>query len=451
MKKRLIELFTIDLRALALFRIALAAIILYDLADRSHDLKALYSNEGVLPTTSPLVAFETTWRPSLHFLSGSPVFQIALFVLAALAAIGLLIGYKTRWACILSWIFLSSLQNRNWYVLQAGDIWLRLLLFWAMFLPLGERFSIDGLWKKKTDAAMAVVSFGSAGLLLQIATVYVFSGLFKWQDPSWHDGTAVAHALAMRGYVTPFGTWLAGFPRVISFLTSFTLWFEILGPFFLFTPFRTIIAALFLLFQAGLGLSLHLALFPWIGAIATIPFCSPRRQFRLPGLIRFERSPAQIFALLAVIFMLSWNIFSLKREDPPRNAFWAVGQLSGLAQGWPMFSSFTDEDIWYVFPAHLQDGRVIDALSESPLLLWQAPQSLSGVYPSTRWYKYVNYLESRPELRPELARYLCHRWRLRHPKGSLIKDVMLVRLSQGPSSPAALQAPLGTFLCDLSN
>lgn len=451
MKKTLIELFAVDLRALALFRIAIAALILYDLFDRSRDLTALYSNEGVLPTTSPLVAFETTWRPSLHLFSGSPSFQAILFSIAALAAISLLIGYKARWSCALSWILLSSLQNRNWYVLQAGDVWFRLLVFWMMFLPLGERFSMDFLGKKKADAALAVTSFGSAGLLLQTFAVYFFSGLFKWQDPSWHDGTAIAHALAMHGYVTPIGSWLAGFPKVASFLTSFTLWFEILGPFFLFTPFRTIMAAAFLLFQAGLGLSLQLALFPWIGAAAMIPFWSPWRRFRLPDLIRFERSPFQGIAFLAIVFLLGWNIFSLKREDPPRNVFWAIGQLTGLAQGWPMFSSFSDEDIWYVFPAHLQGGRLIDAFRESPLILWQRPRSIPGTYPSTRWYKYVNYLESRPELRPELAEYLCRRWHLRHPEGPLIEDVMLIRLSQDVDSAAPVQIPFGTFLCNLSN
>jgi len=44
---------------------------------------------------------------------------------------------------VISWFLLISLQNRNPIVLQGGDILLRMLAFWAMFVPLNAYFSLD--------------------------------------------------------------------------------------------------------------------------------------------------------------------------------------------------------------------------------------------------------------------------------------------------------------------
>jgi hypothetical protein len=65
-----------------------------------------------------------------------------LFAIAALVAIALLVGYRTRLATVLL-ALLASLQARNPTLIQGGDNLLLLLLFWGMFLPLGARFAID--------------------------------------------------------------------------------------------------------------------------------------------------------------------------------------------------------------------------------------------------------------------------------------------------------------------
>jgi hypothetical protein len=122
------KIFTVDLRALAFMRIWIAGIILTDLAIRASDLEAHYSNMGVLPLH---VLFQYTWDPfyfSFHTLSGLWQVQALLFLLAAVVAFCLLLGYKTRAATIISWVLLVSLQNRNTLISQGGDDLLRMLL-----------------------------------------------------------------------------------------------------------------------------------------------------------------------------------------------------------------------------------------------------------------------------------------------------------------------------------
>ena len=141
--------FGIDLRSLALFRVALGIFILADLAVRAADLAVFYTDSGVLPRGVLIDHFKSFWNfsvplidfsynVSIHLASGNVWFQAALFLIAAFFAVMLIFGFHTRTAVCVSWFLLVSLQVRNPLVTQGGDVLFRMLLFWSMFLPLGQ-------------------------------------------------------------------------------------------------------------------------------------------------------------------------------------------------------------------------------------------------------------------------------------------------------------------------
>src|SRR3989344_1633519 len=116
------ELFQIDLRSLAFFRMGLALVILADLAVRASDLRMHYCDEGVLPRVdliSRIFPGSPFW--SIHLSNGPAVGQGILFALQAIFAVGLLVGYRTRTMAFLVWLFLVSLHMRNRFILQDGD------------------------------------------------------------------------------------------------------------------------------------------------------------------------------------------------------------------------------------------------------------------------------------------------------------------------------------------
>src|SRR5215475_13372289 len=144
------SVFGLDLRSLALFRIAAATFVLYDLFSRSFDLIAHYTDSGAMPRAWAFQYFAATpiyrvWNPasaSIHFVTGTTVGTIVIFLLHGVAAVGMLVGYRTRLMTFLVWYFVGSLHARNPLVLSVGDDVLRVLLFFSIFLPLGKRFSI---------------------------------------------------------------------------------------------------------------------------------------------------------------------------------------------------------------------------------------------------------------------------------------------------------------------
>ena len=92
----------------------------------------------------------------------------------------------------------TSLQSRNYFVGHSGDTYLRMMLFWSIFMPLGEHFSLDRLRNNtsaKDKAAysthirdpttfthptlLVYVGVGSVGALFQLMYVYTGSALEK--------------------------------------------------------------------------------------------------------------------------------------------------------------------------------------------------------------------------------------------------------------------------------
>ncbi|RZK53131.1 MAG: hypothetical protein EOO59_12820, partial [Hymenobacter sp.] len=215
--------FVLDLRALALLRMGVAAVLLLDLAIRSTDLEAHYSNLGVLPIPALL---DYTWTPyqfSLHVASGLWQVQAVLFLVAAALAGALLLGYHTRLATVASWVLLVSLQNRNTLIGQGGDDLLRMLLFWGIFLPWGRVWSWDAR-REPLPERLDYASAATVAYVVQLALLYWCTALLKY-GPEWtRDGTAIYYALSLDQLLLPGGRLLYPHFELLRWLT-FATWY----------------------------------------------------------------------------------------------------------------------------------------------------------------------------------------------------------------------------------
>lgn len=276
---KLEELFGLDLRSLALFRIGLALIILTDLVVRAGDLTTHYTDAGVLPGVVVREQLLKPWYWSVHLLSGLPIVQAILFSLAFLIALALLVGYQTRLATIASWALVVSLHHRNPALIFAADDVLRALLFWTMFLPLGACYSIDSAFNTSAQKLpKRLLSGATLALTLQQCWIYMFSAAFKAKSPVWWpEGSAVYYALSYDQYVTELGKFLLNFPSLFVFSTFVTFALEWIGPLLLFVPFRTTFfrcctIATFICLHIGFGLTLNLGIFPFLSVFSWLAF-----------------------------------------------------------------------------------------------------------------------------------------------------------------------------------
>ncbi len=266
------DIFSIDLRTLALFRILLAVAQLYSLYVLWFSMDAFLTDDGLIQRVD-LVG--NPFRFSLYFINGSYGFTAFLMAVHTLAALCLLVGYRVRLAAFTAWVLGVSLIGRAYPILQGGDVLLPLLMFWAIFLPVGKVFSIDAALRDEHHRDDAPhFSVATVGLLLQVVYVYVFGALLKTGSEWVQDGTAVYYALHLDTFATPFGVFVRQFPSLMVGLTFFVYWLELLTPVFLFWPDRlrrVRAAALFLLVAMHFGFRIFMNIGHfWLVSLASL-------------------------------------------------------------------------------------------------------------------------------------------------------------------------------------
>ena len=270
--------FSIDLRTLALFRVSLALLLLLDLWIRFADLTAFYTDDGVLPRSEMVTKFQSAGHWSIHLAGGSVGFQSLIFLIAAIFAVLVLIGWHTKLSTVLSWILLVSLQNRAEMLLQGGDTLFRCLLFWSMFLPLGARFSIDhAIAGNRSTGNRTVFGVNTVTVLLQLCIVYWFTAALKSSPDWWGDGSAVYFALQLDLFLKPIGKFVSQFAEVLRFATWGTMFFEFFGPLVAlfgtyFWRVRVLTVFAFIGFHLSLSLCMMLGLFSFIASAGWLLF-----------------------------------------------------------------------------------------------------------------------------------------------------------------------------------
>lgn len=401
--------FAIDLRALAVFRVALALALLADVATRLADWRAFFTDDGPWPAS----AAAASAAPSLLSFSTSERWMALLVAAQCVSAVALALGWKTRAATIASWALLVSVQSRNALILHGGDLELRLLLFWSMALPLGAKGSLDA---RRTPASnTAVRSVASAVLLAQVAMIYVTSALLKTDAAWWSTGEAVRDALSLRSYTRPLADTLLRWPGALRWVTRATFALELIGPLIAFSPWRRArcrlaVALAFMAFHLGLSLTLRLGLFPLVGAIGWVPFLplGPSPRALAPSASR------AVSVVVASLFALS--LMCVTRPWAPRlppAPLYAIARTLRLDQRWDLFAPRPlQHDGWFVVVGVTRDGRELDlATGRAPA--WTPPRPLRSLYPTVRWRRYdASLRRGRVDALRELVA-----WRLREARG----------------------------------
>lgn len=411
---RITNLFALDVRALAAFRIGLGSVVLTDLISRARFLESDYTDFGVLPR-GLATEFAGPYSPwSLYMVRGDAMWPATLFIITALAATALAVGWHTRLATTIVWLLTISLHFRNDLLLDGGDAVLSGCLFWSMFLPLGAVWSFDARRRGSRSVSPRVVSAASFALVMLIFLVYFSSGFMK-RGATWDSGSALFYALHLEVYVSPLGEQLLRFPAILPWLTFAVLYAERYGIWLIWMPWfqlpiRTTLVALGWLFHLSLILMLELGLFPFVCLVAWIPLLPtpfwdaierrwskpPRGSVTTPGEpLPTTRGQSSLWrgglgwlgqaVLLAVLYGVV--ITNLNATFPHRFGntrlvpAWLVNVINAcrLQQGWALYAPDPGErDGWFVATGTTAQGRQVD--------LWNPDQTPTDDKPELRTY-----------------------------------------------------------------
>ncbi|MGH8442976.1 MAG: hypothetical protein ACRETF_08765 [Nevskiaceae bacterium] len=487
-RARLPELFGIDLRTLALFRVMLAGVTAFDLLRRLADVRDFYTDFGVMPRAW-LAQTGESWRLSLHLANGETWFQSTVIAAQALLALMVLAGYRTRIAAVLTFVLLGSLHNRNPMILGGGDHLMLCLWFWALFLPIHARWSVDAaLSTRPPPESDRHLSWASAALTLQvlyfmlmhIALLLDFKlGHFRWAsltaltvllgNAGWNwaarradhgrhlkiyydegCGFCLKSCLLMRHFLALPRTEVLpaqGSSRASALMQAQYTWVVIDGEDVAHTRWN-----------AGVALLRHSLLFGWTWRLAKL------RLWERPGnavydwvarhrgalgvltawllperAVTFESGRgAQRTAAAMLFVVLSWNLASIGALPA------AVAEVEAplirilrLDQAWNMFAVQRD-DGWFVVPGKREDGAEVDLLRPNEPLSYAGPEHASVTHETPiRWRTYRNRIWD-PQFaihRQEYARFLCRDWNLRAAPGQRVLSLKIVYMLERPLPP----------------
>lgn len=479
---------SLDLRSLALFRIALGLILGGDLISRIPLIDAFYTDGGLVPRTAAFHKMHGTWAVSLHLISGEWWVQFLLFAIAIVFAAGMVAGYRTRMCTVLSWLLFSSMHVRDPFDQYFADLALQAFLFWGMFLPLNGRWSLDAALNRTHQRLDATVfSWATQAYVLQVCFIYWFTAIMKW-DPSWtRDGTAVYYALSLDFSIRPFGKYLLGFPTLLPILTRATLVLELFGPFLLLSPFltaplRLLAVVLFVGFHAGLATAMDLSGFSavmivgWLALMPGVAWEAPEKWIALlvgraaPLRVGFNawadsarRNSERMRRVLSppapsvrlgfvgrgLVLCGVTTVFATSVANVPAAGVsipkpWVDFAVSSqLSQQWAMYAGppfLTDG--WYVIDGVLMDGRHADVWRGGEVTTAK-PADVPGSYRNSKWRAYLLrlYAARYYDYRGYFGRYLCRTWNARHTGQDRVNLIYISFMLEKTVPPGQLQPP----------
>jgi hypothetical protein len=414
--RRLVQLFTLDTRALAVFRIGLGLLLLVDLYCRVQQLEVDYTDFGMVPRefVGQGIGVRHDWMP--HMWSGSLAWQASLFALTALLAVWLTIGFHTTLATAGCWFLLASLHHRNDLLVDGGDCVFTGCLFWGSFVPLGEVWSVDARRRSQQGIVPrnTIASPGTLALVVQVFLIYFSAGFMK-SGETWRQGTALFYALNLETFASPIGVRLLDYSHWLPAFAFAALYAERYGIFLLWCPFwqtrlRTILVLLGWTFHLTLVVIFELGLFPLVCIVAWIPllptpvwdWLAERKGRWRPSLAgsnvaNLSASPQQlaqqsswpvvgrdVFVSCMLVIVVITNLWAsfpnyFTSHSPfPRFVTGTIDTFR-LQRGWGLYAPDPGyRDGWFVATGKLANGQSVD--------LWNPGQEPTDDKPSLRTY-----------------------------------------------------------------
>ena len=406
----------LDPRSLALFRITLGFFVLLDTLMRLPYLGDFTTDDGVLPRLALVNSPYADYWLSFHLGSGNLTGQVVLSLLTASLAVAMIAGYQTRLATIGCWLLVNSVQARNPFIGDRGDLQLSLLLLWAIFLP------TDQVWCfKKSARPRSAPRLAVAGLVTQFASIYLFTAMLKTGDFWLARGDGLKFSLLSPMFAAPLASKLAALSDpTLRLLNYSVIAGELFVGFLLLSPFmvslcRQLAVGLLLIFHLTVLATFNLGLFPLIGAMtpwALLPrefwdrFQPPLENPQRVADSHWRLQARRAFLLALLVLSLLSNLSTLGLERP--NWISKLSAIVRVEQHWELFSPLPPINGYFRVVRLSPDGE--------EKVLFQGPPTTAHpqaqAFPGHRW-KMLMLATIYPEfsfLREPVARVLARKF-----------------------------------------
>jgi hypothetical protein len=304
-----------DPTPLGLIRIALGALLIWDVAILGLDLKDFLGAEGWIgpEAATAYLAANSPWAWSFWFWVPDGWLWIAWAGCLVILTLFML-GVWSRLTSVLAWVIAISIVRRAPAALFGFD---QMVSTWAFYLAVfgasGQAISLDrffsrlrairrnrkglrhgegALIRAETGVPPASVTANLSLRMLQLhlALIYGSAGLSKLMGTEWWNGTAMEMIVLTPEYRRFDLTWMFRYPTLMALATHFGLLFELVYPVLIWPrKIRPLVIASVVGLHVGIDMMLGLTEFGLAMIVANIAFTS---GFWLRGLVTGVQQPS---------------------------------------------------------------------------------------------------------------------------------------------------------------
>ncbi|MGH8459066.1 MAG: HTTM domain-containing protein, partial [Nevskiales bacterium] len=273
----------VDPLPLGLFRIVFGLVLLARFVTLCFGFDPLFTAGSPMSPESALLFSESPSSEEVPYVpwglfgvSAAEAWARLLFVGYGFSIVALLVGWRTRTAALLVFLFTVSVHRREPLIWTGGDLLLQYFAFWLLFVPAGAALSLDAA--KQASSAENPPPVRSWHLFLlqgQLALVYFSTFFLKMGTASWKSGVAIGNAWQLPFYGRPWSATLAAMPGLSEIGAWSTLAFELAFPIFIWSRrLRPWLLAIGLALHLGIEFTLRAGPFSAAMLAGYVPFLS---------------------------------------------------------------------------------------------------------------------------------------------------------------------------------
>jgi hypothetical protein len=438
----------IDMAPVSAFRILFGIQLFNWVWQLYPNLAAFFTDEGILPRRDVLLQYSE--RITILGMLGQ-TWQVAIvWALALVVAVLLTVGWRSRLMSFLAFVVVSSFSWRDPLILDGSDLVFRLMPLWMTFSDCGARYSLDAMARRERGET---TGFGFAlpvrVLELQVAWIYLATGIEKMAGTAWPGGVANWYALQLEH---TFGRWwaepVATNLTLVAISTYWTLFVEHAFIVLAMLPSkmtRVLAALLAASLQFGILTLMNVGNFPvimlstlvlflpaeWVDRVATRTGSAFRRRVQprvlayadgvahdaaraLPAPVRLPAAAVTVERVALSLGLITLAALAFATAVPrqwesvrPNGELGSLLRTLSLDQRWDMFAPDpARSDGWMTMPAVMADGSTMDLLTGG-LVDDSSERYSDPLY--TRWAKVQERIASAAysDYRQEYARQFC--------------------------------------------
>jgi uncharacterized membrane protein YphA (DoxX/SURF4 family) len=283
----------------ALLRILFGVLAVVSLL-QERELTLFWDVDGLVPGMQDGLGLKASlFAYGLGHVAGRGLFFASLVSYGCMA-----LGLWSTISVTVSFLALSAQVYWNHLPLSGAHSAIQAVVLCLAFADCGAVWSLDSWLARRrgaNDAALGTVTYPIAPLRLirvQVALVYLSSGLWKLFNEQWRDGSAVHYVLNHNVYQRFRYQVPPGLDSLTTLLTYGVLFWEIsFGLMILYRPTRRMAILVGVMIHLGMLIAIEIGPFGWVMLASYVSFLEPERVPSLPDrlghvFVRPSRSPA---------------------------------------------------------------------------------------------------------------------------------------------------------------